>query len=137
MPRKTVQSVSEELKVYFTANGYGQDYGEGLTKLAEYLNSVIMEGIEMAREADAELIEELRDRERKSLSEATEYKLAFNRLKGVIDSILNATHWVLRLGTLGCSFWFLGWRFAAGVLSFILADELIRWGRREAEDIKP
>lgn len=74
---------------------------------------------------------------RKAESERSEYKYAFEKLKDLIKNIVEGMHWVLRLGVMGSSFWFLGWRFAAGVFAFILADELIREGKRKAEDIKP
>lgn len=130
-------ALASQLKAYLKANGYGEDYGVGLTKLVDELVLLTKNGIGVARKVDQDTIGRLSDEKRQAENKAFEYKKAFERLKEVVKNIVEGMHWVLRLGVLGGSFWYLGWRFSAGILAFILADELIREGKRKADEIKP
>ena len=131
------EALTTQLKEWLSANGYGADYGPGLERLVDQIVLVVKTGIGVARKVDQTTISKLLEDNRKAEREASEYKYAFQRLKDLIKNIVEGMHWVLRLGVMGSSFWFLGWRFAAGVFAFILADELIREGKRKAEEIKP
>ena len=134
--RMSNEAILLNLQAWMKDNGYGQEFGVGLSKLADEIVLLTQTGIGVARKVDQKLIEKLESQVRDEQGKKNEYKYAFEKLKDLIKNIVEGMHWVLRLGVMGSSFWFLGWRFAAGVASFILADELIRWGRREAEEIK-
>ena len=131
------EALAGQLKDWMSSNGYGKDFGEGLTKLVDEIVLLTKTGIGVARKVDQDHISRLMDENRKVDRERCDYKMAFERLKEVVKNFVEGLHWVLRLSVLGGSFWFLGWRFSAGVLAFILADELIREGKRKADEIKP
>ena len=128
-------AVSAQLKDWMSSNGYGGDYGPGLDKLVDELVLLTKTGIVVARKVDQDNIDRLMGENRKLDFDRERYKCAFTQLRDLIKNIIEAAHWTLRLGVLGSSFWYLGWRFSAGILAFILADELIRAGKQQADCI--
>ena len=130
-------AVSAQLKDWMSSNGYGGDYGPGLDKLVDELVLLTKTGIGVARKVDQDSIARLMDANRKLDNGRDKYRAAFRQLQALIVNIIEVAHWALRLGVLGSSFWYLGWRFSAGILAFIIADELIREGRRRAGGIEP